>query len=165
MRAVQNRIGRPEQCAFLRTLRLYLFSYPDSLIHFVRSASLLSRRSRLQDWSSLSSYHSRRVAFSVRYALYTWRVVQGLDRRLRPHSHCKPRRAEQSRTEPNGTGPSLTERVQWLMFFSHKALINYKPATLFFFSKMGFLRVHSYWDISVVEQVKRRLRCFLWCKF
>jgi len=27
----------------LRTLRLYLFAYPDSLIHFVRSASLLTR--------------------------------------------------------------------------------------------------------------------------
>ena len=27
--------------------------------------------------------------------------------------------------------PSLTERVQWLMFVNHKALIKYRPARLF----------------------------------
>ena len=27
--------------------------------------------------------------------------------------------------------PSLTERVHWLMFVSHKALIKYRPATFF----------------------------------
>ena len=48
---------------------------------------------------SLSSYHSRRVAFSVRYAINTWRVVQGLARRLGRHLHCKPSRAEPNRTE------------------------------------------------------------------
>jgi len=44
----------------------------------------------------ISSYQSRRVAFSVRYALNTWRVVHGLARSRRPYSRCKP-----SRTEPN----------------------------------------------------------------
>jgi len=75
---------------------------------------------------------SRRVALSVRYVLNTWRVVQGLVRRLRPHSHCKTSRAdwasktkvhyemeaftlhaEPSQTEPDRTGPNLTERVHW----------------------------------------------------
>jgi len=71
---------------------------------------------------------SRRVALSVRYVLNTWRVVQGLVRRLRPHSHCKTSRAdwasktkvhyemeaftlhaEPSQTEPDRTGPNRTE--------------------------------------------------------
>ena len=59
-----------------------------------RSWRVTSRRCRREDWASLSSFHSRRVAFSVRYALYTWRVVQGLARRLTRHSHCKPSRTE-----------------------------------------------------------------------
>jgi len=49
---------------------------------------------------------TRRVAFSVRYVLNTWRVVQGLARRLRRHSHCEP-----SRTEPNRTAPNRTAWV------------------------------------------------------
>ena len=48
--------------------------------------------------ASHSSYPSRRVAFSVRYLLNTWRVVQELARSLRPHSHCKANRDEQTRT-------------------------------------------------------------------
>jgi len=59
-------------------------------------ASLLSWGLRV-----FSSYHSRRVALSLRYALNTWRFVQGLARRLMRHSHCKPSRAEQNRSEPN----------------------------------------------------------------
>ena len=81
--------------------RLCHFSYPDRLIHFVSSASLSSRRSCHEYWASLSLDHSRRVAFSVRYALNRWRVVQGLARCLSRHSHCNPSQAEQNRTEPN----------------------------------------------------------------
>jgi len=82
--------------------------------------------------------HSRRVAFSVRHALNTRRVVQGLARLLRRHSHCKPSQAEQNRIDSalktnlvmkwmrshcttNRTGPSLTEHVYWLMFVNHNA--------------------------------------------
>jgi len=53
----------------------------------------------------------RRVAFSVRYALNSWRVVQGLARRPRPQSHCKPSRAQPSRAEYNRTEPNLTAWV------------------------------------------------------
>ena len=38
------------------------------------------------------------VAFFTRYALNTCRVLQGLARRVRHHSHCKPSRTD--RTEP-----------------------------------------------------------------
>ena len=40
------------------------------------------------------------VELSAFYALYNWRVVHGLPRRLMPYSHCKPKIAEQIRTEP-----------------------------------------------------------------
>ena len=39
--------------------------------------------------------------------------------------------------EPSRIGSILTERVQWLMFVGHKALIKYRPATLFFLKKKG----------------------------
>jgi len=42
-RSEPNPIGPPELCAGLRTHRLYLFAYPDCLIHFDRSASLPTR--------------------------------------------------------------------------------------------------------------------------
>ena len=106
-----NRIGPPELCAVLLTHRLYLFTYPDSLIHFDRSASfstrVLSRRCCREDWASLLSDHSRRVALSARYALNTWRVRQVLARRLRRHSHCNPSPADQYRNEPN--------RIAWVV--------------------------------------------------
>ena len=79
-----------EYCAVLRTFPLYLFSYPDSLLHSIaprRSRRVPSRRSCRVDWASLSTDHSRRHAFSVMYALNTWRVVRGLARRLRRLSH------------------------------------------------------------------------------
>jgi len=96
-----NRIGSPELCAVLRTHRLNLFAYPDSLIHFDRSASLSTRSvASLLSWglsvAFIGSLSSLRV--SARYALNTWRVMQGLGRRLRRHSHCNPSRADQNRT-------------------------------------------------------------------
>ena len=57
----------------------------------------------VQTDASLSSYPSRRVAFSVRYVVNTRRVMQGLARSLRPHSHCKAIGAEQNRTDPTGS--------------------------------------------------------------
>jgi len=79
------------------------------------------------------------------------KYVQLLARRLRPYALCKPNRAEPirlgtenyvmkwkhshctpNRAEANRIGLSLTERVHWLMFVSHKALIKYMPVELFF---------------------------------
>jgi len=71
-----------EQCAVLCPFCLYLFSYPDSPLHFVSFTSLLSR----QVASLLSrgvTRSSRCFAFSLRYVLiHKLRVVQGLARRL-----------------------------------------------------------------------------------
>jgi hypothetical protein len=33
--------------------------------------------------------------------------------------------------EPNRIGPSLTERIHWLMFLNDKDLIKHRPVTLF----------------------------------
>ena len=62
-----------------------------------RSWRVPSRRCRLEDWASLSSYNSRRVSFSSRKALNTWSVMQGLVRRSGRHSHHKSSRAEPNR--------------------------------------------------------------------
>jgi len=60
-----------------------------------RRVAVFVRTERRFRWITLV-----RVAFSVRYALNAWRVVQGLARRLRRHSHCKPSRSEQNRNDP-----------------------------------------------------------------
>ena len=64
-----------------------------------RCRHVMSRRSCRADWrfAFVVPLSSRRILCDV--LLNTWRVVQGLDRSLSPHSHCKASRAEQNRTE------------------------------------------------------------------
>ena len=71
-RSEPNQFGAPEFCAVLLTHRLYLFDYPDSLIHFDRSASLSTRPvASLLSWglSVALRDHSRRVVceISIKY--------------------------------------------------------------------------------------------------
>ena len=65
-----------------------------------RSRHVLSRRSCRADWRFAFITTVSRVAICVTYVINTWRVVQGLARRLRRYSHCKPSQAEQIRTDP-----------------------------------------------------------------
>jgi len=127
-----------------------------------RSCRVTSRRSCREDWASLSSDHSRRVAFSVRYVLNTWRIVQGLARRLRRHSHCNPSPAEQNRTEPN--------RTAWLLRSSSDApfiplQLSWQPAS---FCPLHVVLVASR-RVALVVRTERRFRritlvasCSLW---
>jgi hypothetical protein len=64
------------------------------------SRHVMSWRSSLADWrfSFVVSLSSRLVVCEV------WRVVQGLARNIRLHSHCKASRAEPNRTEPKRFG-------------------------------------------------------------
>ena len=63
----------------------------------LRVALVASRRVAVVVRTERRLRHINLVAFSVRYALNTWRVVQGLARRLRRHSHCKPSWAKPNR--------------------------------------------------------------------
>ena len=67
------------------------------LIAARRSRRVTSRRSCRADWrfALVVSLSSHRVLCEVRIT-----YVQGLTRRLRPQSHCKPSQVEQIRIEP-----------------------------------------------------------------
>ena len=136
--------------SFTYTFRVYLFSYPESLLHFGRSASLLTHHvaSLLSCRVTLRFRRIPLVAFSVRYVLNTFRDWPDTFGLIHTASRAKPNRSKSNRsvsawktnllyemeTFTLHAEPSLTERVHWLVFVSHRALIKCRPATLFYAS-------------------------------
>jgi len=100
-RSFSNLTLPPQQYAVPRTFRVYLFSYPDSLLHFDRSASLSTRpvASLLSCGLTLRFHHnrlSRRYLCDVRYKYMTCRAGIG-----QTPSALFTLQAEPSRTDPN----------------------------------------------------------------
>ena len=71
-----------------------------------------------EDCASLSSDHSRLLAFSARYALNTC-VMQGLARHLRRHSHFNSSRADQNQTELDRLSSAQVLRTLRLYLFTN----------------------------------------------